>query len=158
MADLPDFNALSAFMRATGNGFENAATEVAKMQNIPVINFADQLSRVEQTLLRILRDLGQNVAELRQNVAELRQDFIRADGNNFARLMNAKVTSDNTALMHLLGPDNAAIPNFPATNAQIRLMNDTAVNNLLIAFGLPVDGTIDDRRNRFRQHIGLTVL
>ena len=182
---LPDFNALSA-------SFATASTEVAKMPNLSVVNFANQLNRMEQILGDVCRDVG----ELRQNVGELRQDMNRAHVNavtstllelitdsknrgvnNFARLMNAKVTSDNTALMQLQGLHNALVPGFPATSAQIREMNGEqnpssrcapviilirfigpAISNLFVAFWLPVDGSVDHRKNRFRCYIGLTVL
>ena len=190
--ELPDFNALSA-------SFATASTEVANVRNLSVVNFAKQLNRMEKILGDVRRDVGelrQNVGELRPNVGELRQDMNRAyvnavtstllelitdsknrEVNNFARLMNAKVTSDNIALMQLQGLHNALVPGFPATSAQIREMNGEqnpssrcapviilirfigpVISNLPVAFGLPVDGSVDHRKNRFRCYIGLTVL
>ena len=167
--ELPDFNALSA-------SFATASTEVAKMRNLSVVNFANQLNRMGQILGDVRRDVG----ELRQNVGELRQDMNRAYVNAVTSTlleMNAKVTSDNTALMQLQGFHNALVSGFPATSAQIREMNGEqnpssmctlviilirfigpAISNLLVAFWLPVDGSVDHRKNRFRCYIGLTEL
>jgi hypothetical protein len=36
-------------MTAAANGLGNAATEMSKMQNLPVVNVAVQLNRMEQT-------------------------------------------------------------------------------------------------------------
>lgn len=62
----PNFNTLSASLA-------NVATEVAKMQNLLAVNFADHLNRAEQTQLRMLRKFGD-----RRYVGELRQDVNRA--------------------------------------------------------------------------------
>ncbi|CCX30037.1 hypothetical protein FPQ18DRAFT_356830 [Pyronema domesticum] len=98
------------------------------------------------------------IRDLRQDFAGLRRDFNRLEKNNFARLMNSKVTSDNTQLEAFYGQDNAVIPKFPPTNADIRGLDSVAINNLLTALELPTDGLLERRRNIFRQHIGLTVL
>lgn len=99
-------------MGAIGNGLGDAATEVAKMQNLPVMNFADQLNRMEQTQLRILCELGdirnelhQNVDGLRQNVGDLRQDFNRAYVNTITSTLLELITdSENRDGNNFVGP------------------------------------------------------
>jgi hypothetical protein len=60
MAEPPDFT-------VAANGLSNAAAELRKMQNLPVVNVAEQLNRIEQTQLGLLRELR-----------DLRRDLTRA--------------------------------------------------------------------------------
>ncbi|KAH8146386.1 uncharacterized protein LAJ45_09579 [Morchella importuna] len=110
------------------------------MSNIPIVDVAAQLNRMEERILRELRDL--------------RAELTRENRNNFVRMINSKVTSDTTALEELLGQDGQPIQNFPETSAHIHAMDSVAVNNLLVALGLPVGGRVDVRKNRIRRHIG----
>ena len=56
--------------------------------------------------------------------------------------------------LHDLTTD-APIPRFPGTIAQITAMQGADVNNLLTALNLQVNGTVPERRQRLRLHIGL---
>ncbi|KAF8422861.1 hypothetical protein EV426DRAFT_717794 [Tirmania nivea] len=135
---VPDFDILANSMRASANGMQQAATE---LPNLPVINVAAQLNRL----------VGE-IGDLRMG----HEGF--TDTNNFARIMNSKITSDTTPLEPLLGRDGKEIPNFLETSADIHDMDSAAVNNLLNSLGLPLGGRIEVRKNRIRRHIGLTVL
>ncbi|KAF8456088.1 hypothetical protein BDZ91DRAFT_745662 [Kalaharituber pfeilii] len=167
-AQLPDFNTLAEAMRASANGLSNAATEMEKMPNIPVVDMAAQLNQILLELRDLRTGLGEVRTELREvrtelrdvrtDLRDLRRDFTRENRNNFARLLNSKVTNNTTPLEALLALDGQQIQGFPQTSADIHAMDNAAVNDLLIAFGLPVGGRINDRKNMIRQHIGLTVL
>jgi hypothetical protein len=56
--------------------------------------------------------------------------------------------------LHDLATD-APIPGFPGTIAQITTMQAGDVNNVLMALNLPVNGTVPERRQRLRVHLGL---
>lgn len=66
---LPDFNTLAHSMRASANGLTTAATEMQKMSNIPIVDVAAQLNRMEERILRELRDLR---AELTREYANFK--------------------------------------------------------------------------------------
>lgn len=92
-------------MGAIGNGLGDAATEVAKIQNLPVMNSSDQLNRMEQTQLRILCELSGIRNELHQNVGDLRQDFNRAYVNTITSTLLELITdSENRDGNSFVGP------------------------------------------------------
>ena len=57
MAEQPNFNTLSASVTAASNGLAVAATEMQKLQNIPVVNLAAQMTRMEERIIRELRKM-----------------------------------------------------------------------------------------------------
>ncbi|RPB08270.1 hypothetical protein P167DRAFT_578373 [Morchella conica CCBAS932] len=104
------------------------------MSNIPIVDVAAQLNRMEERILRELRDLR---AELTREYANFKAQSTY--GKTFTP------TLDTTALEELLGQDGQPIQNFPETSAHIHAMDSVAVNNLLVALGLPVGGRVDKK-------------
>jgi hypothetical protein len=50
---------------------------------------------------------------------------------------------------------DAPVPGSSGTIAQITAMQGADINNMLMALNLPVTGTVPERRQRLRVHIGL---
>jgi len=50
---------------------------------------------------------------------------------------------------------NGVIPGFPTTTRQLGAMELAAINTVLTALGLPTNGTLPQKRQRLRVHIGL---
>jgi len=80
------------------------------------------------------------------------------DQNSIARVQNSRVAFVDRSLAILVNPSTGEnIPNFPNTGADLSRMQTAAVNRVLAGLGLPVDGELDDRRNRIRIAIGLQI-
>ncbi|KAH8148119.1 uncharacterized protein LAJ45_07883 [Morchella importuna] len=52
---------------------------------------------------------------------------IQYQKNSFARLLNYKITNENTPLNPLYGRDQQLIPSFPATSAHIHALNAATI-------------------------------
>ncbi|PUU73838.1 hypothetical protein B9Z19DRAFT_1134327 [Tuber borchii] len=89
---------------------------------------------------------------------QFQEENLLHDKNNLARLINSKVTVSTMPLEPLYGADGKPIPNFPETGADIKKLKGRAINNLLLALGLSIDGALEDRRKRFMKYIGFTML
>ena len=50
---------------------------------------------------------------------------------------------------------DAPIPGFPGTIAQLNGMQGAGVDNVLTALNIPTNGTVPQRRQRLKVHIGL---
>ncbi|KAF8450140.1 hypothetical protein BGX38DRAFT_510364 [Terfezia claveryi] len=139
-----------------------------RMPNLSVVNVAAQLNEILLEMRGLRTEVGNlrtevgnlctEVRNLRTEVGDLRRDFTRENRNNFARIINSKVTNNITPLEELLALDGQQIQGFPQTTADIHDMDNAAVNNLLTALGLPAGGRVNDKKNRIRLHLGLTVL
>jgi hypothetical protein len=74
MAEQPDFT-------AAANGLAIAATQIQKMQNLPVINVAAQLNRMEERMLRMEERMLRMEERILREFRGLRADFTRAYAN-----------------------------------------------------------------------------
>jgi len=102
----------------------------------------------------------QQIANLNQNMtqgfADLRTSLAATEHNSVARVTNSHVNRSNVPLMELHDlTTGAPIPGFPGTIAQITAMQGAAVDNLLTALNLGTTGTVPQRRQRLKAHIGL---
>ena len=69
-------------------------------------------------------------------------------------LQTLMLTDLTSPLWHDLTTD-APVPGSPGTIAQITSMQGADINNMLMALNLPVTGTVPERRQHLRVHIGL---
>ena len=76
-AQLPNFDTLAEGMRTSATGLANAATEMERMRNIPVVDIAAQMNQI----LVELRDIRTEVGGIRTEVRTLRGDFNREYDN-----------------------------------------------------------------------------
>ena len=52
---------------------------------------------------------------------------------------------------------NEDIPGFPTTRATLNRIQNTALDRVLIALELSLEGALEEKRNRFRLTIGLEI-
>ncbi|OCK91300.1 uncharacterized protein K441DRAFT_664946 [Cenococcum geophilum 1.58] len=120
-------------------------TRVTQNHNIATQNH----NNVTQQITQLNQDMTQGFADLRVVLAA-------TEHNTVARVANSHVNRPNVPLMALHDlATGAPIPGFPGTIAQITAMQGADVNNVLMALNLPVNGTVPERRQRLRLHIGL---
>jgi hypothetical protein len=76
--------------------------------------------------------------------------------NNVARLINNTLIDADGQLSHLRNvATNELIDQFPATPRAIRGMPSAALDTVLRALGMEIDGRIEQKRQRLRVQIGL---
>ncbi|KAF8470059.1 hypothetical protein BDZ91DRAFT_719828 [Kalaharituber pfeilii] len=85
--------------------------------------------------------------------------FLRSETNNLSRIRNAKIYEATAHLEPLRDLHNIPIPGFPRTPREITELGEGDINRLLAALGLPwEEGSLVDKKDRFRIYIGLSVL
>eukprot|EP00286_Rhodomonas_abbreviata_P018516 CAMPEP_0181293206 /NCGR_PEP_ID=MMETSP1101-20121128/2940_1 /TAXON_ID=46948 /ORGANISM="Rhodomonas abbreviata, Strain Caron Lab Isolate" /LENGTH=225 /DNA_ID=CAMNT_0023397775 /DNA_START=30 /DNA_END=707 /DNA_ORIENTATION=+ len=125
----------------------NAALEPLK-QNIQ--NVQHDIQGIQNTQ----HDIQQGI----QNVQNVLEGQIRAQNlQNIARVENCKLNAGDQ-LRSL--PDFAGnnVPNFPEHGRSLARMTGPPINALLNAYGLPLDGTVAERRSRLASFIGVSHL
>ncbi|PWW76170.1 hypothetical protein C7212DRAFT_318650 [Tuber magnatum] len=100
---------------------------------------------------------------VREPVSVAEKERIQVEGsfhdkNNRARAMNNQITVSTMALEPFYRADGELVPHFPRTGAEIGKLSSRAINKLLLAVGLPTDGALSDRKERFMKYIGFTML
>lgn len=78
--------------------------------------------------------------------------------NLIARTQNSMVDDADRRLAALVDANTGGkIPDFPRTAAVLNRMSSVAVNQVLLALRVDLDGGLEERRNRLREAIGLRV-
>jgi hypothetical protein len=76
--------------------------------------------------------------------------------NNVARLINSTLTDADLQLSPLRNvATNELIDQFPATPRAIRVIPSAALDTVLRALGMEIDGQINQKRQRLRVQVGL---
>jgi len=76
----------------------------------------------------------------------------------FTRLQNSKVLHPHSHLFPMCGINGQPIENFPLSPRTISELNEDEVDRLLGSADLPLHGTIEQKKDRFRIYIGLSVV
>jgi len=168
----PDLRQLQASLATVGN-------ELAKIPNLPIFAMQDQIlgflggiqrsiDRLDARMDRMEESLGRveeriNGFDARMDSIDARMDRIdasinRLDLNTFTRLQNSKVLHPYGRLYPMCGTNGQPTENFPQSPRAITELSEGEVDRLLRSAELPLDGTIEQKRDRFRFYIGLSVV
>ncbi|GES85539.1 hypothetical protein RCL_jg6553.t1 [Rhizophagus clarus] len=129
----PNFNNLS-------QALQTASQETALIPNMPNLNVAQQLVRIQATLVNIQNSL--------QTV----------DTRNLARIFNSRLTDPNSNIEIVPDINGNNPENYPQTIVALRAMNGQQINKLLRFYGLPINGSVKQRRNRLARNLGIQLL
>ncbi|GES97940.1 hypothetical protein GLOIN_2v1485812 [Rhizophagus clarus] len=148
------------------------AQELSNLQNIPAVNVANQLQTIQTTLANLqttVTALQTSVTNLQAGVttlqtgqatfqATLQQNLTTLDMRNYARTLNSRIFSDMDAIVLLPDLQNQYPANFPANVQQIRALNVQAMDTLLNFYGLATNGTLNNKRKRLSEYLGIKLL
>ncbi|MCJ1299244.1 hypothetical protein MMC08_002036 [Hypocenomyce scalaris] len=88
----------------------------------------------------------------------IRMEARARDANNAARLANSTFTKDNQELIPLVSLENNPIPGFPRLAGGIANMSRQGLDAVLEALGIPMQGTLQVKRQALKLHIGLPTI
>ncbi|PUU74870.1 hypothetical protein B9Z19DRAFT_1067878 [Tuber borchii] len=124
-------------------GVGTPATKADGIQNMMPVSISDQLDQIRVHITRMSQD-----------IIQIHQDMARWNVNNQACVFNSHVAVSGHPIEPLLGINNKPIPNFPKTTSDIIALDDARTDVLLQALGLPLNGTLVDKKKRFGYYIG----
>lgn len=156
---LNQFNQLDARITQLDTQFTQINTQLNQL-NTRVAQLDTRVTQNHNIVTQNHNNVTQQITQLNQDMtqgfADLRVGLAATEHNTVARVANSHVDRSNVPLMALHDlATGVPIPGFPGTIAQITAMQGADVNNLLMALNLPVNGTVPERRQRLRLHIGL---
>ncbi|OAP58289.1 hypothetical protein AYL99_07379 [Fonsecaea erecta] len=171
----PDFSRLADSLQTAGEEFSKLRNHHAFDHGAELMQAIKALSQEMQSMKTEMKtEIGKvntnmaamktditvikgDIRDIKQDITGLRTYISVIDLNAAARSHNSKLLHDSDPLFKFLDPATAeAIPNFPATSAEIRSINPRNLNGILRALGLPTGGDVNDRKSKLRIHIGLS--
>ncbi|KAJ8130294.1 hypothetical protein O1611_g3336 [Lasiodiplodia mahajangana] len=152
----PDFAAIS-------EAFAVMAKEFARFPNVPALDNGQQLIRAVADLQQSSRDLQQSMGDLQllfketdTRLSRIENHISAINKNSVARLENNRAQRLSDELVPLCAVfTNLEIEDFPPTLGDIDQLDSAAVNRLLNALNVPVNGTMQARVLRLRRAIGV---
>ncbi|KAL2058306.1 hypothetical protein ABVK25_001032 [Lepraria finkii] len=118
-----------------------------------------------------INNLRTDITTLRTDVTTLTTDIYtlntKFDGlelrmraeplNNTARVYNSYISSRDTPLRVLHDRRNVAVAGFPRDSASLMRLPGNTLTTLLNAFELPINGTVELKKARYREFIGVVI-
>ncbi|CAG8476186.1 1569_t:CDS:2 [Paraglomus occultum] len=156
------------------------AQEVGLMANLPIINLQTQLNAVQNTVQTQLNAM-QNQLNAIQNQLNTMQNTMRTqlntmqtamqttfdrfnvtqqalDMRGYARALNSRVNDPAVIIRPIPNLQNQMPDTFPNNISQLHGLNRASLNTLLSFYGLPSNGTLEDRRRTLADYIGIQLL
>ncbi|PUU74867.1 hypothetical protein B9Z19DRAFT_1067875 [Tuber borchii] len=118
-------------------GAGTATTEINKIQNLAPVTIADQLDQITK-----------HIAQINKDMIQIHDDIARSCVD-----LPYRIYLENGA--ESFGIDNKPIPDFPEKIADIGALDAAHTDSLLRALGLPQNGTLVEKKERFGYHIGI---
>ncbi|QSZ35788.1 hypothetical protein DSL72_006910 [Monilinia vaccinii-corymbosi] len=125
------------------------------------------MQNIRALLISVFYPIGIVVVQTRMNEVDVKFDrkfddlqtcMFSLGKNSEARTQNSMVAFSDRRLSPLVNIRNGQpIPNFPATTGDLNRMEAGPASRVLLALGEATDGSVDVKRNRLRNAIGLEI-
>ncbi|KAF8456434.1 hypothetical protein BDZ91DRAFT_801098 [Kalaharituber pfeilii] len=161
--NIPGFD-LAARMTALQEQSTRIQEQTFKIQE-QIVTMQQHIVTMQQNIVT----MQQHIVTMQQNIVTMQQQtarnhkqlvniLLRGEVNSIARFKNGKIYNVHLELEPLRDLNNAPIVGFPRTPRDISQLGDAEINRLLSDLGLPQGGTLDQKKDRFRDYIGLAIL
>ena len=124
----------------------------------------DNLMPDVMTTQQVLDAIAELRREMNAGLAAMRQRIVRIENavnphRQVALFENSCADNDMRAIVPIPRViDNQLPPKFPATRGALRALTGTEANALLRFYGLPIHGTVTERRQRLAMYCHVCIL
>ncbi|CAD6447993.1 9f79e63f-658f-4075-b70e-346be41cd3b5 [Sclerotinia trifoliorum] len=102
--------------------------------------------------------MDQRFVQINQRFDTLEARMIALNLNSVARVQNSMVSYLDRGLFPLVNVSTSEnIPEFPKTLVAFNCISNANINRVLLALGVGTDGTLEAKRDRLRDTIGIKV-
>ncbi|KIK45438.1 hypothetical protein CY34DRAFT_78075 [Suillus luteus UH-Slu-Lm8-n1] len=121
-----------------------------------------EFSALKEQFTELNTDKGPAIEELEKKLEALKKvveleltSIYHSQQRLPARLNNSRCTVLNTPLKAPVGADGKPPPNFPATRGEFEHITKERYESILKAYGLPIKGDTDAKREAVRLYVGI---
>ncbi|KAM4058829.1 hypothetical protein HRG_014077 [Hirsutella rhossiliensis] len=143
------------------DGLRRAAVHLDRCRNLPAVDGGERLAQTLEAILHRLGALEQTVRR-RFDEFDLKLDgfqrrMVVAEMNGMARLQNATAIRPEADLVPLLSVDTGQeIQEYPPTVGAVARLSVRDVDRLLRELGVPLAGTVVEKRRKLLLALGTT--